>query len=66
MKKLLLAGLCLAALASPALSAESLKVETSKNCAFFIKLRADLAPKHVAQISKLAAAGFMMASCFIA
>lgn len=58
MKKLLLAGLCLAALASPALSAESLKVQTSKDCAFNIKLRSDLAPKHVAQISKLATAGF--------
>jgi peptidylprolyl isomerase len=58
MKKLLLSGLCLAAFAIPALSAESLKVQTSKDCAFTIKLRADLAPKHVAQISKLAAAGF--------
>ncbi len=58
MKKLILAGLALAALAVPALSAESLKVETSLGCAFTIKLRPDLAPKHVAQITKLAAAGF--------
>jgi peptidylprolyl isomerase len=33
-------------------------VDTSKNCSFTIKLRPDLAPKHVAQVSKLAAAGF--------
>ena len=35
-----------------------LKVDTSKNCSFTIKLRPDLAPKHVAQITKLAASGF--------
>ena len=58
MKKLILAGLCLTALATPAFSADSLKVETSRDCSFVIKLRSDLAPKHVAQISKLAAAGF--------
>jgi peptidylprolyl isomerase len=57
MKKVMLAGLCLAALSVPALAAESLKVETSLGCSFTIKLRADLAPKHVAQITKLAAAG---------
>ena len=45
-------------LAGPALAAEELTVETSKGCSFDIKLRADLAPKHVAQIAKLAAAGF--------
>ena len=44
-------------LAIPALAAESLKVETSLGCAFTIKLRADLAPKHVERVSKLAAAG---------
>jgi peptidylprolyl isomerase len=48
----------LAVAGTPALAAESLKVETSKGCSFTIKLRADLAPKHVAQITKLAAAGF--------
>jgi peptidylprolyl isomerase len=57
MKKTLLAGLCLAVLASPAWAAESLNVETSLGCGFTIKLRPDLAPKHVAQITKLAAAG---------
>lgn len=45
-------------LATPAIAAEKMTVETSKGCAFDIALRADLAPKHVAQISKLAAAGF--------
>ena len=50
-----LSALCLAA---PALAAEKLHVETSKGCAFDIKLRADLAPKHVAQIVKLAGEGF--------
>jgi peptidylprolyl isomerase len=57
MKKLMMAALCLSALAAPAFAAENLKVETSLGCAFTIKLRADLAPKHVAQITKLAAAG---------
>ncbi|MFT3986727.1 peptidylprolyl isomerase [Aestuariivirga sp.] len=33
-------------------------VETSKNCSFDITLRPDLAPKHVAQIVKLAKSGF--------
>jgi peptidylprolyl isomerase len=45
-------------LTAPALAAESLTVETSKNCSFTIKLRPDLAPKHVAQITKLASSGF--------
>ena len=57
-KKLGLAALAVAVLATPALAAEMLHVETSKNCAFDIKLRPDLAPRHVAQISTLAAAGF--------
>jgi peptidylprolyl isomerase len=57
MKKSILAGLCLAILAGPALAAESLKVDTSLGCAFTIKLRPDLAPKHVAQITKLASSG---------
>jgi peptidylprolyl isomerase len=57
MKKLILAGLCLAVLSAPAIAAESLKIETSLGCAFTIKLRPDLAPKHVAQITKLAAGG---------
>lgn len=58
MKKLIVAGALLAALASPVLAAESLKVDTSIGCAFTIKLRADLAPKHVAQITELASTGF--------
>jgi peptidylprolyl isomerase len=57
MKRFVLAGLSLAALAVPAVSADSMKVETSLGCAFTVKFRSDLAPKHVEQISKLAAAG---------
>jgi peptidylprolyl isomerase len=57
MNKLILAGLSLAALSAPAFAVESMKVDTSLGCSFTIKLRADLAPKHVAQITKLAAAG---------
>jgi len=53
-----LAGAALAALAAPAAAADSIKIDTSDNCSFTIKLRPDLAPKHVAQVSKLAAAGF--------
>ena len=58
MKRFLIAASVLGLLAAPAFAAESLKVDTSKNCSFTIKLRPDLAPKHVAQITKLAAAGF--------
>jgi peptidylprolyl isomerase len=57
MKKLMMAAACLGLLVSPALAAESLKIETSIGCAFTMKLRADLAPKHVERVSKLAAAG---------
>ena len=57
-RKLALAALAAGLLASPALAAGKLKVETSKGCPFDITLRADLAPKHVAQVTKLAAAGF--------
>ncbi len=57
MKRLFLAASALAAMAAPALAA-SIKVETSQNCSFTIALRPDLAPKHVAQITKLAKAGF--------
>ncbi|MCA0434367.1 MAG: peptidylprolyl isomerase [Proteobacteria bacterium] len=57
MKRLFLAVAALAALAAPAMSA-SLKVDTSIGCSFTIALRPDLAPKHVAQITKLAKAGF--------
>jgi peptidylprolyl isomerase len=45
--------------AQPALAANpSLVVETSKGCSFTMVMRPDVAPKHVAQMSKLAAAGF--------
>jgi peptidylprolyl isomerase len=57
-KTLGLAALAAGLLATPVLAAEKLTVETSKGCSFDIKLRPDLAPKHVAQITKLAAAGF--------
>jgi peptidylprolyl isomerase len=52
------AALAATLFATPALAAEKLTVETSKGCSFDIKLRSDLAPKHVAQIAKLAGAGF--------
>jgi peptidylprolyl isomerase len=58
MKRFILAAVALAALAAPSFAAESLVVETSKNCSFTIKLRADVAPNHVAQITKLAGEGF--------
>jgi len=57
-KTLGIAAISAMLLAGPALAAEKLTVETSDGCAFDIKLRADLAPKHVAQFGKLAAAGF--------
>ncbi len=57
-RKLALAAAAAGLLASPALAAEKIKVETSKGCSFDITLRADLAPAHVAQITKLAKEGF--------
>ncbi len=57
-RKAVMAGMALLFMAMPALAAEKLHVETSKGCAFDIKLRPDLAPKHVAQITKLAKSGF--------
>jgi peptidylprolyl isomerase len=57
-KRLGLAAAAALFLAAPALAADTLHVETSKGCAFDIKLRADLAPNHVAQITKLAKAHF--------
>jgi peptidylprolyl isomerase len=38
--------------------AAGLVVETNNNCSFEIALRPDLAPKHVAQVTKLAKSGF--------
>jgi peptidylprolyl isomerase len=58
MKKLMIATALLAGLAQPAFAADTMTVETSMGCSFAIKLRADLAPQHVAQITKLASAGF--------
>ena len=58
MKRFLIAAAALSLFAAPAFAAGTLKVDTSKNCSFTIKLRSDLAPKHVAQVSKLASSGF--------
>ena len=58
MKRFMIAALALCAMAAPSFAAETMTVETSKNCSFVIKLRADVAPNHVAQVTKLAAAGF--------
>ncbi len=57
-RKLALAAVAAGLLASPALAAEKIKVETSKDCSFEITLRPDLAPAHVAQITKLVKDGF--------
>ncbi|MEI7600273.1 MAG: peptidylprolyl isomerase [Aestuariivirga sp.] len=57
-RKLALAALAAGLLSTPALAADKLKVETSKGCSFDITLRPDLAPKHVAQVTKLAKEGF--------
>ena len=56
-RKLALAALAAGLLGSPALAADKLKVEISKGCSFDITLRSDLAPKHVAQLTKLAKSG---------
>jgi peptidylprolyl isomerase len=61
MQKLGLAvlGISLLAAAAPASAGgPALVVETSKKCSFTIVMRPDVAPKHVAQMSKLAASGF--------
>ncbi|MCA3555496.1 peptidylprolyl isomerase [Aestuariivirga sp.] len=57
-RKLALAAIAAGLIATPALAAEKLKVETSKGCSFEIALRPDLAPRHVAQITQLAKEGF--------
>jgi peptidylprolyl isomerase len=56
MKKFILAGLVLACGTLPAL-AQTVTVETSGGCSFAMVMRADIAPKHVAQVTKLATAG---------
>jgi len=58
MKKLGLCAMAAILMAAPALAAEKITVETNDKCSFTIALRPDLAPAHVAQVSKLAAAGF--------
>lgn len=58
MKRLGLCAIAAMMMAAPALAAEKITVETSDKCSFTITLRPDLAPNHVAQVSKLAAAGF--------
>ena len=57
MKRFLIAAATLALAGNAAFAASALKIDTSKSCSFTIKLRPDLAPKHVAQYTKLAAAG---------
>ncbi len=57
MKRLGLCAMAAMLMAAPAMAAEKIIVETNK-CSFTIALRPDLAPNHVAQVSKLAAAGF--------
>lgn len=57
-RKSCLAALAAVWLASPAYAAKKLTIETTKACSFDIMLRPDLAPNHVAQITKLAASGF--------
>ena len=58
MKRLGICAMAAVMMAAPAVAAEKITVDTSKGCSFDIKLRADLAPKHVAQITKLAGEGF--------
>jgi cyclophilin family peptidyl-prolyl cis-trans isomerase len=57
-RKLALAAAAAGLIATPALAAGTLHVEISKGCSFDITLRPDLAPKHVAQITRLAKSGF--------
>ena len=58
MKRFMIAALAFCAVAAPSFAADTMTVETSKNCSFTIKLRPDVAPNHVAQVTKLAASGF--------
>ena len=58
MKKLGMCAMAAVMMVAPAMAAEKIIVETSDKCSFTITLRPDLAPKHVAQVAKLAAAGF--------
>jgi len=58
MKRLGFVAMAVVMMAAPAMAAEKITVETNDKCSFTIALRPDLAPLHVAQVSKLAAAGF--------
>ena len=58
MKRLGMCAMAALMMAAPAMAAEKITVETNDKCSFTIALRPDLAPLHVAQVSKLAAAGF--------
>jgi cyclophilin family peptidyl-prolyl cis-trans isomerase len=57
-KTISLAALAALWFSASASAAGKFTIETSKGCSFDIALRPDLAPKHVAQYSKLAQAGF--------
>ncbi|NJM29809.1 MAG: peptidylprolyl isomerase [Rhizobiales bacterium] len=57
MLRLSAAAAALALMAGTA-AAESIVVTTNDNCSFTIALKPEIAPKHVAQITKLAKAGF--------
>lgn len=57
-RNLALAAVAAGLLATPAIAADTMTVETSIGCSFDIALRPDLAPKHVAQVTKLAKSGF--------
>ena len=57
-RKLALAAAAVGLLATPALAAGKLTVKTSIGCSFDIALKPDVAPKHVAQVTKLAKSGF--------
>ena len=58
MKRLGMCAMAALMMVAPAMAAEKITVETNDKCSFTIALRPDLAPLHVAQVSKLAAAGF--------
>lgn len=57
-RKLALAAAAVGLLATPALAAGKMTVKTSIGCSFDIALKPDVAPKHVAQVTKLAKSGF--------
>ena len=58
MKRLGMCAMAALMMAEPVMAAEKITVETNDKCSFTIALRPDLAPLHVAQVSKLAASGF--------